>query len=167
MHGRVQKSCRVYYYIQSTLYTEYILSEYFPPSGGRRRLKMHNKDCKEWIRLPIGAVKDDDLTLSDALVLAVILDYIDGESKSMSIDKIIQKTGLSNYQVRQSIKALVKAEYLTAESRAGKKTIFTQCDVLPPKRQSQKKQSQSQSSGQLDLEKYKIFINADLEEEYK
>ena len=124
---------------------------------------MHNKDCKEWIRLPIGAVKDDDLTLSDALVLAVILDYIDGESKSMSIDKIIQKTGLSNYQVRQSIKALVKAEYLTAESRAGKKTIFTQCDVLPPKRQSQKKQSQSQSSGQLDLEKYKIFINADLE----
>ena len=128
-----------------------------------RRLKMHNKDCKEWIRLPIGAVKDDDLTLSDALVLAVILDYIDGESKPMSVDKIMQKTGLKERQVQASTKNLVTAQYITAERRAGKKTIFTQCDVLPPKRQSQKKQPQSQSNSQLDLEKYKIFINADLE----
>lgn len=124
---------------------------------------MHNKDCKEWIRLPIGAVKDDDLTLSDALVLAVILDYIDGESKPMSVDKIMQKTGLKERQVQASIKNLVTAQYITAERRAGKKTIFTQCDVLPPKRQSQKKQPQSQSNSQLDLEKYKIFINSDLE----
>lgn len=124
---------------------------------------MHNKDCKEWIRLPIGAVKDDDLTLSDALVLAVIIDYIDTNSKPMSVDKIMQKTGLTDRAVQKSIKALVKAEYLEAESRPGKKTVYTQCDVLPPKRQSQK-QSQKKQEGQLDLEKYKIFINSDLED---
>ena len=126
---------------------------------------MHNNDCKEWIRLPIGAVKDDDLTLSDALVLAVILDYIDGESKPMSVDKIMQKTGLTDRAVQKSIKNLVANKYITAESRAGKKTVFTQCDVLPPKRQSTKKQSQQpqKNSSGLDLEKYKIFINSDLE----
>ena len=121
---------------------------------------MHNKDCKEWIRLPIGAVKDDDLTLSDALVLAVILDYIDGESKPMSVDKIMQKTGLKERQVQASIKALVKAEYLTAERRAGKKTVFTQCDVLPPKRQSQKKaQKKSGLDADFDVDEYKVLIN--------
>lgn len=124
---------------------------------------MHDADSKEWIRLPIGAVQDKDLTLSDALVLAVIIDYIDTNSKPMSVDKIAKKTGLSEMQIHRSIKALIRADYLTAESRAGKKTVYTQRDVLPPKRQSQKQSQKKQEQGQLDLEKYKIFINSDLE----
>ena len=124
---------------------------------------MHDKESKEWIRLPIGAVKDKDLTLADALVLSVIIDYIDGESKSMSIDKIAQKTGLSNMQISRSIKALVKAEYIIAESRAGKKTIYKQCEVLPPKRQSQKKEKDKKIKNgfdaDFDVEEYKVLIN--------
>ena len=124
---------------------------------------MHDKESKEWIRLPIGPVKDKDLTLADALVLSVIIDYIDGESKSMSIDKIAQKTGLSNMQISRSIKALVKAEYIIAESRAGKKTIYKQCEVLPPKRQSQKKEKDKKIKNgfdaDFDVEEYKVLIN--------
>ena len=120
-----------------------------------RSKAMNNKESKEWVRLPLKCLKDSDLTLSDAIVLSIILDYIDVESKPMSIEKIMQKTELSKMQVNRSIKALVKAEYLTVERRAGKKTVFTQCEVLPPKRQKQKKSKESN----LDLEKYKIFIN--------
>lgn len=125
---------------------------------------MNEQDgSKEWFRLPQRCLHDKDLNLYDVIVLAVIVDYIDGESKPMSVDKIMQKTSLSERQVRYSIKNLVANKYITAESRAGKKTIFTQCNVLPPKRKSQKKQ-QPQTQSQLDLEKYKIFINSDLEE---
>ena len=124
---------------------------------------MHDVNSKEWIRLPMGAVKDDDLTLSDALVLAVILDYIDGDSKPMSVDKIAQKTGLSDMQIHRSIKNLVATKYIATESRAGKKTVYTQCDVLPPKRPKKQPQQPQKSGSGLDLEKYKIFINSDLE----
>lgn len=122
---------------------------------------MNDKEgSREWARLPLRCLKDKDLTLSDVIVLSVIIDYIDGESKAMSREKIMEKTGLSDWQVKQSIKALIKAEYITAERRAGKKTVFTQCEVLPPKRQPKPKKKQASSSyDDFDIEEYKEFIN--------
>lgn len=113
----------------------------------------------EWARLPLRCLKDSDLTLSDVIVLAVIIDYIDYESKAMSIEKIMQKSNLSRRQVIDSIKILVKAEYLTAESAAGKKTVFTQRDVLPPKRQQKKKKQTGKCDSTFDLSEYMDFIN--------
>lgn len=125
----------------------------------RRKKAVNDKEKKEWVRLPLKCLTDTDLTLADAVVLSVILDYIDGESKAMSREKIMGKTGLSDWQVKQSIKALIKAEYITAERRAGKKTVYTQCEVLPPKRQPKPKKKQASSSyDDFDVEEYKEFI---------
>lgn len=115
---------------------------------------------KEWLRLPQRCLHDKDLNLYDVIVLAVIVDYVDGESKPMSVDKIAQKAGLSERQVQISIKNLVANKYIEAERRAGKKTVFTQCDVLPPKRQSQKKaQKKSSLDADFDVEEYKCLVN--------
>ena len=118
---------------------------------------------KEFLRLPVRALLDKDLTLSDVIVLSAIIDYVDDENKTMSIERIMKKTNLSNYQVRQSIKSLEKNNYITAERRAGKKTIYKQCEVLPPKRQSQKKEKdkkiKNSFDADFDVEEYKVLIN--------
>ena len=114
---------------------------------------------KEFLRLPVRALLDKDLTLSDVIVLSAIIDYVDDENKTMSIERIMKKTNLSNYQVRQSIKSLEKNNYITA----GKKTIYKQCEVLPPKRQSQKKEKdkkiKNSFDADFDVEEYKVLIN--------
>ena len=135
-------------------YLEYSISEI-------KREKKENKN--EFLKVPVYALLDKDLTLSDAIVFSAIIDYIDDESKAMSIERIMKKTNLSNYQVRQSIKSLEKNNYITAERRAGKKTIYKQCEVLPPKRQSQKKEKdkklKSSFDADFDVEEYKVLIN--------
>lgn len=126
----------------------------------RRKKAVNDKDgSKEWVRLPLRCLQDDDISVYDTLVLAVMLDYIDGESKAMSVEKLVQKTGLSERQVRKSVKALIDAGYITAERRAGKKTVYTQCEVLPPKRQPKPKKEQAKSNDDFDVEEYKVFIN--------
>lgn len=129
----------------------------------RSRKTMNDKEgSREWVRLPLRCLQDDDISVYDTLVLAVMLDYIDGESKAMSVEKLVQKTGLSERQVRKSVKALIDADYITAERRAGKKTVYTQCEVLPPKRPKPKKEQAKKSSSyddDFDVEEYKEFIN--------
>lgn len=110
-------------------------------------------DSKEWLRLPVAAIQDKDLSASDVYVLAYVLDRVDGDTKAVSIKSIAAKTMLSERQVKRCLKNLVENKYIKAESRAGKPTLYSQCDVLQPKRQPQKKKSG------LDIEKYKIFIN--------
>jgi len=129
-----------------------------------RRKKMNDiNGSKEFLRLPVRALLDKDLTLSDVIVLSAIIDYVDDESKAMSVDRIMQKTGLTDRAVQKSINALIKNNYITAERRAGKKTIYKQCEVLPPKRQSQKKEKdkklKSGFDADFDVEEYKVLIN--------
>ena len=124
----------------------------------RSRKTMNDKEgSREWVRLPLRCLQDSDISVYDTLVLAVLLDYIDGESKAMSVEKLMQKTGLSDRQIQKSIKALIDAGYITAERRAGKKTIFTQCEVLPPKRQPKPKKGAGKDD--FDVEKYEKFIS--------
>ena len=123
---------------------------------------------EEWIRLPIGAAQDKDLTPVDVLVLAYVIDQTGQTEKPLSEKRIAEKLGISERHIARSLKRLEETGYITVNRRAGKKSLYKHTNVLPPKgKKTQPSQPKTQKSGQLDLEKYKIFINADLEEEYK
>ena len=122
---------------------------------------------EEWIRLPMSAVQDKDLTLADVLVLAYVIDQTNGTEKPLSEKHIAEKMQIAERQVKASIKRLEETGYITVSRRAGKKSLYKHTNVLPPKgKKIQPSQPKTQKSG-LDLEKYKIFINSDLDlEEY-
>ena len=124
-----------------------------------RRKTMNNKDgSNEWLRLPVRAMQDSDLTACDVLVLSYILDRVDSEEKAVSITSITEKTGLSERQVRYSIENLIANKYITANKHKGQVTTYSQCDVLPPKRQP-KKPKITTSDDNFDIEEYKEFVN--------
>ena len=117
---------------------------------------------KEWLRLPVAAMQDKDLTQSDLYVLAYLLDRVDGEKKAVSIKSIAEKTELSERQVKRCIKQLIENKYIKAERRTGATTLYYQCDVLDPKRQPKPKKEQAKKSSNyddFDVEEYKEFIN--------
>lgn len=115
---------------------------------------------KEWLRLPVAAMQDKDLTQSDIYVLAYILDRVDGEKKAVSIKSIAEKTELSERQVKRCIKNLIDNKYIKAERRTGATTLYYQCDVLDPKRPKKEQAKKSSSyDDDFDVEEYKEFIN--------
>ena len=118
---------------------------------------MNNENgSQEWLRLPVRAMQDKDLTFADVCILAYIIDRVDGEKKAVSVKAIMQKTGASERQVQTSIKRLVENKYIAAQTRTGAATLYTQCNVLDPKRP---KKEQAKNNDDFDIEEYKEFIN--------
>ena len=121
---------------------------------------MNNENgSQEWLRLPVRAMQDKDLTFADVCILAYIIDRVDGEKKAVSVKAIMQKTGASERQVQTSLKRLIENKYITAQTRTGAATLYTQCEVLPPKRQPKPKKEQAKNDDDFDIEDYKEFIN--------
>ena|GEM_PF-2956233 len=115
---------------------------------------------EEWIRLPVGAMQDKDLTPVDVLILSYIIDQTGTTEKPLSEKRIAEKVGISERHTKRSLKRLEETGYIIVNRRAGQKSLYRHTDVLPPKGQNkQKKKKTNSENDRLDLEKYKIFIN--------
>ena len=115
----------------------------------------------EWIRLPIGAAQDEDLTPVDVLVLAYIIDQTNTTEKAISEKRISEKIGITDRQARTSIKRLEETGYITVKRRAGQKNLYRHTNVLPPKGKTQQKDKKIKNSfdADFDVEEYKALIN--------
>jgi len=109
-----------------------------------------------FVRLPLAALQDKRLSLSDAAVLAVILDRADNESAALSAAQIADAVGVCVRTVKSCIARLEQYGYLLVERSEGFKSRFKCPDVLPPKRRWK---NAPESKQETDIEEYKSVVN--------
>ena len=79
---------------------------------------------KSWVRLPIYALKDERLTKSDTVILAMLIDIIDNdEEKEISIKRLANTSGISDRQVIRAVKKLTECNYIE-KIRIGRKNLY-------------------------------------------
>ena len=113
---------------------------------------------KSWVRLPLAALQDEQLTKSDVVVLAVMIDILDNKTSSeISITRLMSCTGYSRRTISYALKRLTECGYIASE-RTGRASRFAiKADILPPKKRNAQKQKQPESES--DLDEYEIFLN--------
>ena len=101
----------------------------------RSKKEMHGEGkTKAWLRLPECALHDNDLSLSDVIVLAYIIDQVGEEEKELSANDIAKATGISERHTIRAIKNLIANKYITKTTGTnGNKSTYRQNDVLEPK----------------------------------
>lgn len=91
---------------------------------------------KSWTRLPMEVLKDDRLTKSDTLILAILIDTIDDEeskAKVISIKELAELSETSIATVKRACKTLSDAGYISI-TRTGRESVYKLAkEVLPPK----------------------------------
>ena len=92
-----------------------------------------------FVRLPLSALQDKRLTMSDAAVLAVILDRCDDRSAQLSAAQIASAAGCCVRTAKSAISKLEGCGYIRVQRSAGAQSEYSCPDVLPPKRRWQKR----------------------------
>lgn len=92
-----------------------------------------------FVRLPLSALQDKRLTMSDAAVLAVILDRCDDRSAQLSAAQIAAAAGCCVRTAKSAISKLEGCGYIRVQRSAGAQSAYSCPDVLPPKRRWQKR----------------------------
>ena len=89
--------------------------------------EIHNEweiAIKSWVRLPIYALKDERLTKSDTVILAMLIDIIDNdEEKEISIKRLANTSGISDRQVIRTVKKLTECNYIE-KIRIGRTNLY-------------------------------------------
>lgn len=119
---------------------------------------LSQEKTRGFVRLPLAALQDKRLTMSDAAVLAVILDRVDDSSAELSSAQIAAAAGCCTRTVKSSIARLEEYGYLSVERSEGFRSRFRCPDVLPPKRRW-KNAPESKQEGSTSIEEYKSVIN--------
>jgi len=89
-------------------------------------------------RLPFELLADSDLTVSDAVVYAVLLDACVNElCCTVALSTIVKLSGLSNRAVHYCLDRLEQCEYIERE-HTGRETIYKLADIIGLKRQKSK-----------------------------
>lgn len=89
-------------------------------------------------RLPFELLTDENLTASDAVVYAVLLDACtDALSCTMALSAVIELSGLSDKTVRRCLSRLEQYEYIEIE-HTGRESTYKLADIIGLKRQKQK-----------------------------
>lgn len=89
-------------------------------------------------RLPFELLADESLTVSDAVVYAVLLDACVNElSCTIALASIVELSGLSNRTVHYCLDRLEQCEYIERE-HTGRETIYRLADIIGLKRQKAK-----------------------------
>lgn len=89
-------------------------------------------------RLPFELLADGNLTMSDAVVYAVLLDACtDALSCTMALSTIVELTRLSNRAVHYCLDRLEQCGYIE-RNRTGRETVYRLADIIGLKRQKQK-----------------------------
>jgi len=92
-----------------------------------------------WIRLPLLALKDEELTLSDAVVLSVIIDRADATSCKLSYSDIAEVACISERAVQRSVQSLERAGYISRKREStGSVSVYKQYALFPKKRGNKK-----------------------------
>ena len=79
---------------------------------------------KSWVRLPIYALKDERLTKSDTVILAMLIDIIDNDvEKEISIKRLANTSGISDRQVIRAVKKLTECNYIE-KIRIGRTNLY-------------------------------------------
>jgi len=95
--------------------------------------------ARGFVRLPLSALQDKRLTMSDAAVLAVILDRCDDSSAQLSAAQIASAAGCCVRTAKSAISKLEGCGYIRVQRSAGAQSAYSCPDVLPPKRRWQKR----------------------------
>lgn len=113
-----------------------------------------------WYRVPDILFRDQDLTLSDVAVFAVIADRASTNDQSVELTRqqIADVLGCSVTTVKRAIAKLTDKHYISARHRAGAATIYTQLLLEPKRRSGSPRKSPKEDDG-FDVEKYKVLIN--------
>lgn len=89
-------------------------------------------------RLPFELLTDENLTASDAVVYAVLLDACtDTLNCTMALSAVIELSGLSDKTVRRCLIRLEQYEYIEIE-HTGRESTYRLADIIGLKRQKQK-----------------------------
>jgi len=89
-------------------------------------------------RLPFELLADESLTVSDAVVYAILLDACADElSCTIALASIVELSGLSNRAVHYCLDRLEQCEYIERE-RTGRETTYKLADIIGLKRQKSK-----------------------------
>lgn len=89
-------------------------------------------------RLPFELLADENLTASDAVVYAVLLDACtDTLNCTMTLSTIVELTRLSNRAVRYCLDRLEQCGYIE-RNHTGRETAYCLADIIGLKRQKQK-----------------------------
>lgn len=89
-------------------------------------------------RLPFELLADENLTASDAVVYAVLLDACtDTLNCTMTLSTIVELTRLSNRAVRYCLDRLEQCGYIE-RNHTGRETVYCLADIIGLKRQKQK-----------------------------
>ena len=112
-----------------------------------------------WVRLPMKALRDENLTPLMVCVLAVIIDRTDGKAVEISSAAIAEEVCCSIRTVKTAIKKLSEANYIKVQHTQGGASVYSST-ILDPKRRKPSKSSKEQAEPDVSsVEKYKEFIN--------
>ncbi len=111
-----------------------------------------------YVRLPVAALRDKRLTMTDCAVLAVIIDKAEEREVQLSAALIAAAAACSVRSVKAAVARLEACGYISVTHREGAASLFRQCEVLPPKRTARAaKKAVSESA--TSIEEYKAVIN--------
>ena len=118
------------------IHHEYYITNRLACQGGNTmKESSHNMG---FCRLPFELLADGNLTMSDAVVYAVLLDACtDALSCTMALSTIVELTRLSNRAVRYCLDRLEQCGYIERE-RTGRESTYRLADIIGLKRQTQK-----------------------------
>ena len=111
---------------------------------------------KSWIRLPVKAIKDEELSPCALLTLATIIDEAGEEyTAELSAAEIAAETGYKERWTKEAVKLLERRHYIAIEHRPGKKSVLRQLivDPIEPKKRKGKRKLEQ------DFSKYDFVIN--------
>ena len=112
----------------------------------RKRMK---KTEEPWLRIPIKAIKDPELTFADAIILAVIIDRTDAGECRLSYTAIAEAAGATTRTVQNAVKKLVAKHYVKRVELNGETGYFKQL-ILAPKKKNRTEQAKKESESLLE-----------------
>jgi hypothetical protein len=118
----------------------------------------------QWLKVPCKAFTDSRLSRGDIAVLAYICDRLKEHTASISLSDVAEACELSKRTAIRAVDKLCECNYLRADKRAGKPTLYTQLCI--PSKSTQKRPERTQERGSyMDTSKYDFVINNFPEEE--
>jgi len=108
--------------------------------------EVENMVNEGYLRLPVSALRDKRLTLSDAAVLAVIIDRADTAELPISSAAIAKAAACSVRTAKAAIAKLEEYGYITVTRREGYTSLYRHNSVLPPKKDTRARKSRTRAA---------------------
>ena len=121
------------------------------------------KKEEEWLRLPVKAMKDKELTAADAMVLAVIIDRTDAGERRLAYTDIAESAGVTKRTVASAVPKLEARHYIKRVELNGETGYFKQL-ILAPKKKNRKTEQEKKETAVLEEKKQAKTLQEKAEE---